>query len=101
MRTEVHPVIYFKNASLETGSDGDLQHNSMLIGSEISVPSLPNVYYYFLYNEFSHRVTEKFVVAVTRSDENQSCTLSLVSGKGRVTCQYLVHGKVNKVCLVR
>lgn len=43
---------------------------------------------------------EKFVVVVTRSEEEQSCTLSLVSGTGYVTCQYLVHGKVNKVCLV-
>ncbi|XP_045112196.1 uncharacterized protein LOC123505146 [Portunus trituberculatus] len=43
---------------------------------------------------------EKFVVAVTRSGEDQSCTLSLVSGEGRVTCQYLVHGKVNKVCVL-
>lgn len=43
--------------------------------------------------------SEKFVVVVTRN-EDQSCTLSLVSGAGRVTCQHVVHGKVNKVCLV-
>lgn len=42
---------------------------------------------------------EKFVVAVTRS-EDQTCTLTLVSGEGCVTCQYLVHGKVNKVCVL-
>lgn len=45
-------------------------------------------------------LSEKFVVVVTRNEEQQSCTLSLVLGSGRVTCQYLVHGKVNKVCLV-
>lgn len=44
---------------------------------------------------------EKFVVVVTRNEEEQqSCTLSLVLGSGRVTCQYLVHGKVNKVCVL-
>ncbi|KAG0713108.1 hypothetical protein GWK47_016966 [Chionoecetes opilio] len=41
-----------------------------------------------------------FVVVVTRSEEEQSCTLSLVAGKGRITCQHLVHGKVNKVCVL-
>lgn len=41
------------------------------------------------------------MVVVTRNEEeHQSCTLRLVLGSGRVICQYLVHGKVNKVCLV-
>lgn len=42
---------------------------------------------------------KKFVVVVIRN-EDQSCTLSLVSGEGRITCQHLVHGKVNKVCVL-
>ena len=40
------------------------------------------------------------MVVVTRSEEDQSCTLSLVSGSGRVSCQHLVRGKVNKVGLI-